>query len=98
MSLGSIAVNERLTQVLFVVVFVGATCLVGWQLVADSARLHPDRREVLVQEVDTGFIVQYRTRNNPYPVKEAVAHSGYDAAVLVKDYLKEPLPETQWGR
>lgn len=66
--------------------------------VLDGARLHPDRREVLVKEVDNGYTIHYKTSNNPYPVREAVATSAGDAAAIVKDYLKSPLPETHWGK
>lgn len=88
-------------ELVSLIVVVGGIALVAGLMLwatADSARLQPDRREVLVREVDNGYVIQYKTANNPYPVRESVAHDAVVAAQHVQDYLKAKLPETQWGR
>lgn len=77
-----------------VLLFVGLV----WYVLVDGARLHPDRREVLVREVDNGYIVQFRTANNPYPVRESVASDTAEVAYLVKGYLGLPIPGPLWGK
>ena len=69
-----------------------------WVVTTDSARLHPDRRVVEVREVDNGYVVSYRTANNPYPVKEAVAKDSDEAAWQVQQYLKQAIPASAWGK
>ena len=64
----------------------------------EGARLQPDRRIVEVLEVDNGYLIRYRTANNPYPVKEAVAKDSDEAAWQVKQYLKQTIPEPRWGK
>lgn len=65
---------------------------------ADSARLQPDRRVVEVHELDNGYLILYKTANNPYPVREAVAINAAAASLIVTGYLQSPLPTTQWGK
>lgn len=72
--------------------------LVVWQQCVEGSRLQPDRREVVVLEADNGYIVHYRTRNNPYPIRESVAKDAHEAADLVKMYLRQPIPEPRWGK
>lgn len=64
----------------------------------EGARLKPDRRVVEVLEVDNGYLIRYRTANNPYPSKEAVAVNAVKASEQVYDYLKQPIPEPWWSR
>ena len=80
------------------VVAVVCLLIVGWYALVDGDRLQPTRREVLVKEVDNGYLVLYRTTNNPYPVKEAVAKTRVEAAEQVHEYLRLPLPATEWGK
>ena len=87
--------NKRMLFFVLPTVMVG----IGWfVLPTDSARLQPDRRVIEVREVDNGYIVQYRTSNNPYPVKEAVAKDSVEAAWQVQQYLKQAIPEPRWGK
>ena len=58
---------------------------VGYWYTADSARLMPDRRVVEVHEVDNGYLILYKTANNPYPAKEAVAINAASAATGATD-------------
>ena len=85
---------------MFLSKWVLALCLVIaglWYVHADSARLKPDRREVVVREVDNGYLVSYQTANNPYPVREAVAVDVAGAVWLVKGYLGLPMSSPFWG-
>lgn len=70
--------------------------LVPW--LADGRKLEPDTKEVLIREVGNGYVVSYRTRNNPYPVWEVVAVDVKGATTLAGDLLKRPVPKPQWGK
>lgn len=72
--------------------------VIGIVVNLDGSRLEPTRREVLVKEVDNGYVVLYRTTNNPYPVREAVARTKVEAAEQVHSYLGLPVPDIQWGK
>lgn len=73
--------------------------LIGWYIHSsvDGARLEPDRREILIREVDNGYVILYRTTNNPYPVREAVSADVAGVTFHVKGYLGMPIPATRWG-
>ena len=64
----------------------------------DGRTLQPDRREILVREVDNGYVILYRTTNNPYPVHEAVAADVAGTTARVKEYLSQPIPGPMWGK
>jgi hypothetical protein len=87
----------RLSKVAAVTTLLAAAWY-SYACIADGARLEPDQREVLVREVDNGYLILYRTRNNPYPIQESVAYDATVAAAWVADYLKRPLPRTRWGK
>ena len=69
-----------------------------WSVATEGAHLNPDRREVVVREVENGFIVAYRMANTPYPIREAIAKDANEAALLLRDYLQQPLHKTGWGK
>ena len=74
--------------------------LVGIYAVAttDSARLHPAHREIVVRQVENGYVVEAHTRNNPYPYREAVFAKPDEVGAAVAGLLNEAVPNPLWGR
>ena len=74
--------------------------IVGITLVAvtDSARLHPASREIVVRQVENGYVVEAHVRNNPYPYREAVFVRPDEVGAAVAGLLNERVPSPLWGR
>ena len=81
---------------LFALIAVGP--VLGWYLTGDSARLHPARHEIIVRQVDNGYVVEAHTRNNPYPYREAVFSRPDEVGAAVAGLLNERVPAPLWGR
>ena len=69
-----------------------------WAVATDSARLHPATREIVVRQVENGYVVEAHTRNNPYPYREAVFARPDDVGAAVAGLLNEAVPNPLWGR
>ena len=65
---------------------------------ADSSRLHPARHEIIVRQVDNGYVVEAHVRNNPYPYREAVFSRPDEVGAAVAGLLNERVPAPLWGR
>ena len=65
---------------------------------ADSARLHPATREIVVRQVENGYVVEAHVRNNPYPYREAVFARPDEVGSAVAGLLNERVPAPLWGR
>ena len=65
---------------------------------ADSARLHPASREIIVRQVENGYVVEARVQNNPYPYREMVFAKPADVGAAVAGLLNEAVPNPLWGR
>ena len=73
--------------------------IMSWlALPSDSARLHPASREIVVRQVENGYIVEAHTRNNPYPYREAVFAKPDEVGAAVAGLLNEAVPNPLWGR
>ena len=68
------------------------TCIV------DGARLHPATREIVVRQVENGYVVEAHVRNNPYPYREAVFVRPDEVGAAVAGLLNERVPAPLWGR
>ena len=65
---------------------------------ADSARLHPASREIVVRQVENGYVVEAHVHNNPYPYREAVFSRPDEVGAAVAGLLNERMPQPLWGR
>ena len=86
---------------MFLSKWVLALCLVIaglWYVHADSARLHPASREIVVRQVENGYVVEAHVRNNPYPYREAVFAKPDEVGAAVAGLLNEAVPSPIWGR
>ena len=72
--------------------------VIGYQCTADSARLHPASREIVVRQVENGYVVEAHVRNNPYPYREAVFVRPDEVGAAVAGLLNERVPSPLWGR
>ena len=64
----------------------------------DGARLHPATREIVVRQVENGYVVEAHTRNNPYPYREAVFSKPDEVGAAVAGLLNERVPQPLWGK
>lgn len=62
-----------------------------------GARLWPTTREVIVRQVENGYVVEAHTRNNPYPYKEYVFTDPATVGSAVSGLLNERTPGPLWG-
>ena len=69
-----------------------------WAVATDSARLHPATREIVVRQVENGYVVEAHVRNNPYPYREAVFVRPDEVGAAVAGLLNERVPSPLWGR
>ena len=67
-------------------------------LAADSARLHPASREIVVRQVENGYVVEAHVHNNPYPYREMVFQRPDDVGAAVAGLLNERIPAPLWGK
>ena len=67
-------------------------------LFTDSARLHPASREIVVRQVENGYVVEAHARNNPYPYREMIFQRPDDVGAAVAGLLNEAVPNPRWGR
>ena len=88
---------SKVGWVVFVGLYAASAWLVGSYL-ADSARLHPSRHEIVVRQVENGYVVEAHTRNNPYPYREAVFARPDEVGAAVAGLLNEAVPNPLWGR
>jgi len=65
---------------------------------SDGRRFQPDRREILVRQLDNGFLVEARTRNNPYPYREFVFTEPAAVGSAVSGLLHEHIPGPVWEK
>ena len=65
---------------------------------ADSARLHPATREIVVRQVENGYVIEARVQNNPYPYREMVFSKPDEVGAAVAGLLNEVVPQPLWGR
>ena len=65
---------------------------------ADSARLHPASREIVVRQVENGYVVEAHVQSNPYPYREMVFTRPDDVGAAVAGLLNEAIPNPLWGR
>ena len=93
----SVRVKYLFWSILLVCTLTGSLFLL-YSVATEGRNLQPDRREILVREVDNGYTILFRTANNPYAVKESVAYDATVAAEHVKQYLKTPIPGPSWGK
>lgn len=80
---------------LFTVIVVGAALVYN---TSDSARLHPASREIVVRQVENGYVVEAHVQNNPYPYREMVFQRADDVGAAVAGLLNEAIPNPLWGR
>ena len=83
------------------VVFVGRYAASAWLVgsyLADSARLHPATREIVVRQVENGYVVEAHVQSNPYPYREMVFTRPDDVGAAVAGLLNEAVPNPLWGR
>ena len=86
---------------MFLSKWVLALCLVIaglWYVHADSARLHPASREIVVRQVENGYVVEARVKNNLYPYREMVFKRPDDVGAAVAGLLNEAVPNPRWGK
>ena len=67
-------------------------------LSADSARLHPASREIVVRQVENGYVVEAHAQSNPYPYREMVFTRPDDVGAAVAGLLNEAMPNPLWGK
>ena len=87
--------NEVAYAGLFTVIVVGAALVYN---TSDSARLHPASREIVVRQVENGYVVEARVKNNLYPYREMVFARPDDVGAAVAGLLNEAVPNPMWGR
>ena len=71
--------------------FIGYSC-------SDGARLHPASREIVVRQVENGYVVEARVQSNPYPYREMVFTRPDDVGSAVAGLLNEAVPNPLWGK
>ena len=72
--------------------------LLLWAIATDSARLHPASREIVVRQVENGYVVEAHVQSNPYPYREMVFTRPDDVGAAVAGLLNEAVPSPRWGR
>ena len=70
----------------------------GWWAVGDSARLHPATREIVVRQVENGYVVEAHVQSNPYPYREMIFTRPDDVGAAVAGLLNEAVPNPRWGK
>ena len=89
---------SKLTLPLLAVLAAVIGVALGWWAVGDSARLHPASREIVVRQVENGYVVEARVQSNPYPYREMVFTRPDDVGAAVAGLLNEAVPSPIWGR
>lgn len=65
---------------------------------AEGRTLWPTTREIIVRQVENGWVVEAHVKNNPYPYVEYVFTDAAVAGSAVAGLLNERLPAPRWGR
>ena len=95
-------VSTRLLGTALTWVSIFVVCVVAWSVylfsTADSARLHPASREIVVRQVENGYVVEARVQRNPYPYREMVFTRPDDVGAAVAGLLNEAVPNPLWGK